>query len=211
MCSCAQVVWVRLTAAQQLYEQSRFANEVGAAVHLPPNANGILRRWGMRAETFGANPMERLVNMDELGAVLSDIPLVESNRRWQHPWHLVHRLNLHEHLKKIATGKDGTGTPARLHTSCRVAEADPERGILRLENGGAVSADVIIGADGIYVSARSPRHAGGRTGLMQKIVPNEKAHQGRGALRLGQGRIPVPDPEEGASDGPRHRPLSGPE
>ena len=41
-----------------LLEQSRFANELGAAVHLAPNANGILRRIGIYAETLGANPME---------------------------------------------------------------------------------------------------------------------------------------------------------
>ena len=41
----------------QLLEQSRFAQELGAAVHLAPNANGILRRLGIKAEDFGANAM----------------------------------------------------------------------------------------------------------------------------------------------------------
>jgi thioredoxin reductase len=39
-------------------EQSRFANEVGAALHLAPNANGLLRRIGIFAERVGANLME---------------------------------------------------------------------------------------------------------------------------------------------------------
>lgn len=39
-------------------EQSRFANEVGAAMHLAPNANGLLRRIGIFAERVGANLME---------------------------------------------------------------------------------------------------------------------------------------------------------
>jgi NADPH-dependent 2,4-dienoyl-CoA reductase/sulfur reductase-like enzyme len=39
-------------------EQSRFANEVGAALHLAPNANGLLRRIGIHAEDIGANLME---------------------------------------------------------------------------------------------------------------------------------------------------------
>lgn len=43
-----------------LLEQSRFANEVGAAMHLAPNANGILRRLGIFAETIGANVFERV-------------------------------------------------------------------------------------------------------------------------------------------------------
>lgn len=39
-------------------EQSRFANELGAALHLAPNANGLLRRIGIFAERVGANLME---------------------------------------------------------------------------------------------------------------------------------------------------------
>lgn len=42
-----------------LLEQSRFANEVGAAMHLAPNANGLLRRVGLYAEDIGANLFER--------------------------------------------------------------------------------------------------------------------------------------------------------
>lgn len=39
-------------------EQSRFANETGAAIHLAPNSNGLLRRLGIYAEELGANLME---------------------------------------------------------------------------------------------------------------------------------------------------------
>jgi 2-polyprenyl-6-methoxyphenol hydroxylase-like FAD-dependent oxidoreductase len=38
----------------ELFERSRFANEIGAAIHLSPNANGVLRRLGIQAEDFGA-------------------------------------------------------------------------------------------------------------------------------------------------------------
>lgn len=45
----------------QIFEQSRFATETGAAVHLAPNANGILRRLGLFPEDFGANPTQRVL------------------------------------------------------------------------------------------------------------------------------------------------------
>jgi 2-polyprenyl-6-methoxyphenol hydroxylase-like FAD-dependent oxidoreductase len=45
----------------QLFEQSRFATETGAALHLAPNANGILRRLGLFPEDFGANPTQRVI------------------------------------------------------------------------------------------------------------------------------------------------------
>ena len=44
----------------QIFEQSHLATETGAAIHLAPNANGLLRRLGVFAEQFGANPMERV-------------------------------------------------------------------------------------------------------------------------------------------------------
>ena len=44
----------------QIFEQSHLATETGAAIHLAPNANGLLRRLGIFAEEFGANPMERV-------------------------------------------------------------------------------------------------------------------------------------------------------
>jgi 2-polyprenyl-6-methoxyphenol hydroxylase-like FAD-dependent oxidoreductase len=41
-----------------LFERSQLAKEVGAAIHLAPNCHGILRRFGVYSETFGANPVE---------------------------------------------------------------------------------------------------------------------------------------------------------
>jgi hypothetical protein len=47
----------------QIFEQSRFATETGAALHLAPNANGILRRLGLFPEEFGANPTQRVLGL----------------------------------------------------------------------------------------------------------------------------------------------------
>ncbi|KAK3328902.1 hypothetical protein B0H66DRAFT_6119 [Apodospora peruviana] len=137
-----------------LFEQSRFANEIGAAVHLAPNSNGILRRWGIFAEHFGANPMEGMVECTQDGQVRRDIPFHMASKRWQHPWHLVHRVNLHDRLKKLATSQDEAGPSAVLHTSSKVIAVEPEKGTIWLANGTEVAADVVIGADGIYSMTR---------------------------------------------------------
>ncbi|CCC08069.1 hypothetical protein SMACR_01631 [Sordaria macrospora] len=131
-----------------------FASEIGAAVHLSPNSNGILRRWSIYAEEFGANPMDRLIELLPDGQIVKDIDLREPNKRWQHPWHLVHRVNLHERLKKLATLGEGEGIPAKLHISSKVTDVDTSQGFITLANGERVSADVIIGADGIYSVTR---------------------------------------------------------
>jgi 2-polyprenyl-6-methoxyphenol hydroxylase-like FAD-dependent oxidoreductase len=44
----------------QLFERSRFANEVGAAIHLTPNANGLLKRIGVDAAQYGAVQTEQV-------------------------------------------------------------------------------------------------------------------------------------------------------
>jgi 2-polyprenyl-6-methoxyphenol hydroxylase-like FAD-dependent oxidoreductase len=141
-----------LTFPHKLYEQSKFANETGAAVHLAPNANGLLRRWGIYAENFGANTMSAFVECAYTGAVIKDIDLRTPNKMWQHPWHLVHRIALHDNLKKAAMSDDGLGIPAILQTSSKVLRVDGEAGRLVFDSGKFINADVIIGADGIYVS-----------------------------------------------------------
>jgi hypothetical protein len=41
----------------KVFEKSALAKEAGAAVHLAPNANGLLRRLGIHAGKNGANLM----------------------------------------------------------------------------------------------------------------------------------------------------------
>ena len=115
--------------------------------------------------------MQHLIEMSETGSVIKDIDLVESLKRWQHPWLLSHRVNLHDQLKKLATGPDGIGAPAKLHTSSKVVQVDPESGTVKLEDGTTNSADLVIGADGIFVSFL-PRSASYflLTGVFQSIT-----------------------------------------
>jgi hypothetical protein len=40
-----------------VFEKSALAKEAGAALHLAPNANGLLRRLGIHADEYGANLM----------------------------------------------------------------------------------------------------------------------------------------------------------
>lgn len=104
------------------------------------------------AEEFGAVEMCRLAEYNEKGVETRKVDLQEQNKMWQHPWMLVHRVRLHDRLKLVATAKEGKGTPAQLHLSSKVVEVDPENSTFVLETGVRVQADLILGADGIYVS-----------------------------------------------------------
>ncbi|KAK4986152.1 hypothetical protein LTR50_005524 [Elasticomyces elasticus] len=138
-----------------LFEQSRFANETGAAIHLAPNCNGILRRLGLFAEDIGGNlmlgfdeytPDGKLRVSADLGGQQSDM--------WQHPWHLVHRVHLHNALKEMATCTSGVGKPAQLNLKSRITKVDSQNATVTLESGQVFSGDVVVGADGVHSKTR---------------------------------------------------------
>ncbi|KIW68488.1 hypothetical protein PV04_04430 [Phialophora macrospora] len=130
-----------------LLEQSRFAQELGAAVHLAPNANGILRRLGIKAEDFGANLMERFSEYNADGTLVRSTPI--KTDMWQHPWQLAHRVRLHNTLKELATTLDGPGPAAQLVISSPVVSIDCNKALAITKDGAEYQGDVLVGADGI--------------------------------------------------------------
>ncbi|KAF2192020.1 FAD/NAD(P)-binding domain-containing protein [Zopfia rhizophila CBS 207.26] len=134
-------------------------NEDGAAVHLAPNANGLLRRHGIFAESTGANLTLKVIvppvtqYIHGAGIVFS-ADLEESNKMWQHPWLLAHRVHLLSELKRGATANEGPGTPAILRTSSKAVDVDAN-GLVTLANGEQIRADLIVGADGVHSRTRA--------------------------------------------------------
>ncbi|KKY16308.1 putative fad binding domain protein [Diplodia seriata] len=142
-------------------EQSRFACELGAAVHLAPNSNGVLKRIGIDAERdIGAVETKFLTEYESDGNVIHSLPVGEMNKMYQHKWLLVYRVHLHEALKKRATEAAGKGEPVELRTSSRVVDVNPTAATVTLENGETVQGDLVIGADGVHSKAR-PQVPGG--------------------------------------------------
>jgi 2-polyprenyl-6-methoxyphenol hydroxylase-like FAD-dependent oxidoreductase len=137
-----------------LLEQSRFANELGAAVHLAPNANGLLRRMGLLPEKDGAVTCRMITNFLSNGKKISTVPFEKEAWRWHHPWQLAHRISLHSELKRIATTEEGEGRPAVLNTRSRVVDVNPHEGMVILESGEKIYGDVIVGADGVHSKTR---------------------------------------------------------
>jgi len=138
-----------------LLEQSRFTNELGAAVHLAPNANGLLRRMGFIPEDHGAVICKRLSQWLPNGKELFSVDLERDAGRWQHPWQLAHRVSLHSELKRMATSAEGKGTPATLRLRSRVVHVDAQQGIVTLDSGEKIQSDLIVGADGVHSRTRA--------------------------------------------------------
>ncbi|KAF9766043.1 hypothetical protein IL306_001582 [Fusarium sp. DS 682] len=138
-----------------LFERSQLAKEVGAAIHLAPNCHGILKRFRVYPETFGANPVEGITEYTGDGHLKFDVSLKGGLSIWEHPWVLSHRISLHENLKIQATSSKGPGTPAILKTSSPVVDVDPVTATVKLGDGTTVSGDLVLGADGVSSITRS--------------------------------------------------------
>lgn len=146
-----------------ILEQWDGANETGAAIHLAPNANGVLRRLGLYAERFGGTLMRRMTEYNQDGSEKLSMDLDRPNEMWQHPWLLCHRVRLHSSLSKAATSKEGPGNPVDLRYSCKVVAVDPDKATVTVESGAQIQGDVIIGADGISSMTRKMVKGGGVT------------------------------------------------
>ena len=57
---CLSLCKIKSDRSKKVYEQSRFATEAGAAIHIAPNANGVLKKLGIDPVASGANLMERV-------------------------------------------------------------------------------------------------------------------------------------------------------
>ncbi|KAK0127672.1 hypothetical protein ONS96_007191 [Cadophora gregata f. sp. sojae] len=164
----------------EIFESSRFASETGAAIHIPSNVNGLLRRMGMIPEDNGANQCEWVSEYRPNGeqVFLKDVRML--SKVFPYPWQLIHRVDLHNALKVLATSTTGKGTPAILHLRSRVAKVDVSSTSLTLEDGTTHTGDLIIGADGVHSKIRgslikdlSPPETSGSSAF-RFLIPVEK-------------------------------------
>ncbi len=106
-----------------IYERSALNNEVGAAIHVCPNASRGLLAWGLdpvRARFVTCKKSFRahgttLVKFHEA----DDSYITE---KFGAPWFFAHRVDLHEELKRLATQQEGEGKPAVVHLRSEVTK-----------------------------------------------------------------------------------------
>ncbi|KAF4462846.1 3-hydroxybenzoate 6-hydroxylase 1 [Fusarium albosuccineum] len=136
-----------------MFERSALAQETGAAMHLAPNCHGLLQRFDIFPETFGANKTNGIVEFDHEGNLRMSKDLRQDNSKWPHvrnpTWVLCHRVHLHEALKESATSQARQGTPVILATSSPVVDVDVASTTVTLADGSWFSGDLILGADGV--------------------------------------------------------------
>lgn len=131
----------------QVYERAAQLEEVGAGLNLTPNATRLLNRLGLR------EPLEAVsVHMDTFfmrrwddDKVIVEMPLgAVCQQRYGAPYTAVHRADLHAVLVDAL--------PAEiLHTGHTLVDVavDGSRPRLIFDNGTEISADAVVGADGL--------------------------------------------------------------
>jgi salicylate hydroxylase len=155
---CAAIAFRGENRRITVLEQSRLNREIGATISLQPNASKIVEQtWGM-AQTLEKISMAdkgfRIFGTD--GTLQKSIPLQTS--RYGADRMIYHRQDLHDALKVNAV--DVSRGHVEIKVSSRVVRCDSEAGIVHLEDGTQLEADLIIAADGIKSRLRD--HVVGR-------------------------------------------------
>lgn len=150
----AAATLIRLGHHVTIYERSRFADEVGAAVNIGPNAAPVLdaldfdKQRARLLEVVEGKQFDGATRQETYRGRYDDFA-----SKYRAPWYFSHQVDLHNELKRLALEPPATDAePAELHLSSAVASVDCEAGVLTLQDGTEVTKDVIVGADGLHVS-----------------------------------------------------------
>ncbi|KZM28363.1 Salicylate 1-monooxygenase [Ascochyta rabiei] len=166
-----------------VFEKSSFHNEVGAAIHLAPNATRVLKSWDCDLESMDPSPCNHISLWKASGefvtvaAVTKDL---QAKLDIKDEWLLVHRVDLHNKLRELAE-KGFEARKPRLHLSCGVSSVDVQSGKVKLYDGREFQADLIIGADGVHsktvreVQPESQKRVSTGQNCFRFLVPTEKA------------------------------------
>ncbi|KAF2664949.1 putative salicylate hydroxylase [Microthyrium microscopicum] len=138
----------------KIYERSNLKNELGAAIHISPNASRILLSWDFDVKR--ARFVKAMKTYIASGNTLQKF--YEGSYDHVEPtygaaWYLSHRVDLHEELKRLATTSEGPGKPAVIIPNSKVDDYDVEAGTITLSNSEVHKADLIVAADGVHSQA----------------------------------------------------------
>ncbi len=148
----AAAILLRAGFDVRVYEQARVLSEVGAGINIGPNAIRILQRLriGEALARVGVKPATFDQRRWDDGRILLSAPLGEPlEAEFGVPYYTFHRADLHRAL--------ASAVPAdRVYLDHRLTRLvdHGDRVEAHFENGASISADALIGADGIHSVVR---------------------------------------------------------
>ena len=157
----------RVDIEVQVYEQAPRFGRIGAGIQMMPNSMKVLRGIGIedRLRNVAFAPYSHLNRDGYTGEMMRELPMPES--LYSAPYLCMHRADLHDAL--------ASAVPAEIvHLDKKLIGLDQGGGsvTLRFEDGTHVTADAVVGADGVH-------------SIVRDIVvgPDEPIHKGRIAYR----------------------------
>jgi 3-hydroxybenzoate 6-monooxygenase len=138
----------------RVLERSAEFGEVGAGMQIAPNCTRILRAYGLldEAKRLGVRPASMVMKDAVDGTVLTSLDLKDMEQRYGTPYIVIHRSDLHGMFLNAcrAAGVD-------LRTSQHVTgyESIGDGARVRLADGTAQQARLVVAADGLHSAARA--------------------------------------------------------
>lgn len=135
-----------------VYEQAPRITEIGAGIQVSPNASRLLIRLGLKPALDAAGVLPQAVNQRRWddGRTLQRAPIgKEVEETFGAPYYHCHRADLANLLAAALPAE-------RVHVGHKLVDLEQkgDRVTARFENGAAVEADVLVGADGIHGKVR---------------------------------------------------------
>ena len=133
-------------------EQAETLNEIGAGIQIASNAAIVLRELGLESamRAVGVKPESYDYRDLRTGRMLYQAPLGdEAARRYGAPMYNIHRADLIQLLSDAVPAES-----KRLGARCVAVSQNEDAVEVRLETGETLSADVLVGCDGIHSVVR---------------------------------------------------------
>ncbi|KAF5623600.1 hypothetical protein F25303_11809 [Fusarium sp. NRRL 25303] len=171
----AAIAMARAGHNVEVFEQSRFLNEIGAAIHIAPNATRVLKSWDIDFTELQAVLCNAIKIYDHTGKLI----FVPVSIGTKDEWLLTHRVDLHSTLRKAATENTFAGS-IKIHTASKVVKADAETAEITLADGVKHKGDLLIGADGVHskvvsaVAGSPPVRISTKQNTFRFLVPIDK-------------------------------------
>lgn len=123
--------------------------EIGAGIQMTPQAVKYFFQWGLKDDIMKECiiPEKIYIRDYQHGATIGAIDMTSMERLYGAPYIVVHRAVLHAVLHRHAVRAG-----AEIMLDSRVTQYDFENGAVELKTGKRLQADLVIAADGIFVS-----------------------------------------------------------
>ncbi|MEL6933083.1 MAG: FAD-dependent monooxygenase [Pseudomonadota bacterium] len=154
-----------------VYEQATEISEVGAGIQISPNGFVVLDALGLgEAIESAAVQADAVILRNHHGKKVVRLDLSSYGAG---AYHLLHRADL---IHILLQGARHHGVD--IETGCCVQSVNCERGILQLQDGKMINADLVIGADGVHSRLRAQINGVAEpefTGQVawREVVPND--------------------------------------